>query len=654
MSIHHINSPLNLTTVKEHGKLVSITNMAAIEGGGGPLLLQDSDTLVEETLHKLGEISASSNQDSDEAIQVFSSMSYNKRNLRKVGMKSTEVKVPSSDLSVLRHAPLNNESAGTWQLAPSDARVREYLIAQGLLSGKNPVVDREATKDDVFLKRHSRSLQLDDCKTSNDPQQNTNWKFTLCFLQILRCFGDRAWDFLLPVFIGSTVTQTLLPAAALDVFQTLGIVFLAPKIAMWYAERSTKGTAYVWLTFIKQIAITLLGALFVLGMPLLQEGKVNLMLPGVFGSILALTIASINTSLGNVVAKDWTAAFSKNSDELARANSMASASELAGAAAAPLCVRCLTGSFGFKSAFIILVLWQLATALISSVLALRLNRTQLKPSAALGTEVAPDESQFSFEQCRKLAPDVRGAIMATVLLWCTVLGGSGAGFTAWLSQRISLSAIAVWWSSMQFIGLIGASVAPALIKKLGSRKTARIAQTWQACFVLLAAVGFFTGRTILVLVAIAVSRLGVWCFDLAERQLVQEAVTASQRAPLFALETSASQCAHISILMVGLLFPAPSQFGILVALSATATTSACAILNTSLRGKRLSSPTAVAPLQSSPPHRLDIDAHRRHGVHLHSVRSRFDDLGEMRRAGQGDDGGADIYGDLGCEHVIPM
>merc|ERR1719353_2663836 len=33
MSIHHIISPMNLTTVKEHGKLVSITNTAAIAGG---------------------------------------------------------------------------------------------------------------------------------------------------------------------------------------------------------------------------------------------------------------------------------------------------------------------------------------------------------------------------------------------------------------------------------------------------------------------------------------------------------------------------------------------------------------------------------------------------------------------------------------------
>jgi len=433
---------------------------------------------------------------------------------------------------------------------------------------------------------------------STDPQQNANWKFTLCFLQILRCLGDRAWDFLLPVCIGSTVKQTLLPAAALDVFQTVGIVFLAPKIAIWYAGRSSKGAAYAWLTLIRQIAITSLGALFVLGMPLLQQGQVNLMLPGVFGGILALTIASISASLGNVVAKDWTAAFSKDSDELARANSMASASELAGAAAAPLCVRGLTESFGFGSAFKILVLWQLFTAFISSILALRLNRTHPKPSAAQGTEAAPDaaapdESRFSFEQCRKLSPDVRGAIAATVLLWCTVLGGSGAGFTAWLSQRITLSTIAWWRSSMQFIGLLGASVAPALIKKVGPRKGARIAQTWQTCFVLLAAAGFFTERTILVLVAIAVSRLGLWCFDLAERQILQEAVTASQRAPLFALETSACQGAQLSILMVGLLFPAPSQFGILVALSASATASACAILNTSLRKRRLSSPTAA-------------------------------------------------------------
>jgi len=135
---------------------------------------------------------------------------------------------------------------------------------------------------------------------------------------------------------------------------------------------------------------------------------------------------------------------------------------------------------------------------------------------------------------------------------------------------------------MQVIGFIGAALAPVVIQRLGVRIAARVAQTWQTSFAIIALVGFFQECMSVMLFAIAATRLGLWGFELSERQLVQETITAAQRTPLFALESSATSGSQLVILILWLLFPGSNQFGVLVAISAAATTAAWTVLNVSL------------------------------------------------------------------------
>merc|ERR1712061_901852 len=106
--------------------------------------------------------------------------------------------------------------------------------------------------------------------------------------------------------------------------------------------------------------------------------------------------------------------------------------------------------------------------------------------------------------------------------------------------HVAVSTIALWRSGMQVIGFIGAALAPVVIQRLGLRTGARVSQTWQTSCVIIALIGFFQHHTMVMLFAIAATRLGLWAFDLSERQLVQEATTEAQRTPLFALENSAT------------------------------------------------------------------------------------------------------------------
>jgi hypothetical protein len=136
---------------------------ASFATGGGPFLLKDSDTMVEEMLHKLGYMDTSLNSDLHESIRVFSRMKYNKESLRRVGLKPADLESYPSSMSALRVALLSNECGGHWQPAPGDAIARDYLVAKGLLP------EEGATKEDVLqvFKKHSARLGLPNLKTYN-------------------------------------------------------------------------------------------------------------------------------------------------------------------------------------------------------------------------------------------------------------------------------------------------------------------------------------------------------------------------------------------------------------------------------------------------------------------------------------------------------
>jgi len=81
--------------------------------------------------------------------------------------------------------------------------------------------------------------------------------------------------------------------------------------------------------------------------------------------------------------------------------------------------------------------------------------------------------------------------------------------------------------------------------------------------------------------ALALSRVGLWGFDLCERQLVQTAAEPSTAVLLFSFESAAAEAAVLCMLAVSLLFSAASQFGVLVGLSVAAVGTASALLQAS-------------------------------------------------------------------------
>jgi len=78
--------------------------------------------------------------------------------------------------------------------------------------------------------------------------------------------------------------------------------------------------------------------------------------------------------------------------------------------------------------------------------------------------------------------------------------------------------------------------------------------------------------------SLAISRIGLWGFDLSERQLVQSTVTAEDALPVFSFEKALAELAGLLMLAVSLVAPSVDNFYILVSMSSCAVAVATGLL----------------------------------------------------------------------------
>ncbi|CAE7258237.1 unnamed protein product [Symbiodinium microadriaticum] len=98
--------------------------------GGGPVVLEGSDRLVETMLTKLGFLDTELNADIKEAMFVFVNVSHNKTNLRRIGLLDRAALTVAEASAMLQGAFLSNAGYG-WQHAPADCTARNVLLKAG-------------------------------------------------------------------------------------------------------------------------------------------------------------------------------------------------------------------------------------------------------------------------------------------------------------------------------------------------------------------------------------------------------------------------------------------------------------------------------------------------------------------------------------------
>ena len=80
-----------------------------------------------------------------------------------------------------------------------------------------------------------------------------------------------------------------------------------------------------------------------------------------------------------------------------------------------------------------------------------------------------------------------------------------------------------------------------------------------------------------VMVSMAVSRIGLWSFDLAETQIMQEYIVEEERGTVNSMQTALYQAFYVFIQFGGIIFHKPQQFVVLIVFSVIMVFSACCL-----------------------------------------------------------------------------
>ena len=422
----------------------------------------------------------------------------------------------------------------------------------------------------------------------------------ILLLHTLRCICDRTMEFVLPLYLTELFPGTLAPAATMSAVSTVGALFFGPLVASWY-QRQQSFSRFSLLLAIENSAV-------ILSLRMLSMSQTSSFI-GAFG--LACLCSTVDTTvqdvLQSVVTKHWAvlvaATKNKDSGQLSRLNSCLTGIDLGVGLAMPMVVAAFdeidTGTLITKLAGMHIVsgvlIAAMARVLLQNIdLPSQSNQSDLTPPRKSGgnsnncSRSLISGTDSALNQVRRLKKDTKVAISSMALLYFTVLAPSSGALTAWLRNKgTAVATIAMTRSLAQGMGWVGATLTPLFIVTFGENSM-RIAQASQTTLLAGGVLSLFllpgdTGRT-LFLVLLALSRLGLWGFDLSQRETVQRDTDSDSRLLVFSVERTACQGFSFAMHLACIWLHRVDDFSILAAASFTATFLATALLWTGTGG----------------------------------------------------------------------
>mmetsp|Transcript_112796 Transcript_112796/g.364145 ORF Transcript_112796/g.364145 Transcript_112796/m.364145 type:complete len:453 (+) Transcript_112796:229-1587(+) len=421
----------------------------------------------------------------------------------------------------------------------------------------------------------------------------------LCLTHGLRSAGVRTWTFVLPVFLARVSPGSLAPISALSLVQALSVVLLAPAVAHGFASapRALRWPALCCLVLCENLAAVVGGALvFSVGR---RSGDMLLLREPLFwGSLCLFAVnAAISSVLTTFIQKECTRCLFAGQGQvaLARANAWMTRADLATSVASYALLGATLQDVDERAQAALAGWCVLATlAVLASLRYMHRASPELRSKQEPESEVSSSlPSPLSLLKGARilwaLDPQARSYAIAMACLNFTVLSPSSL-LSAWLrSHGVQPRALAAFRGASELAGCLGTLLAPAMMRQRGAARAGLLLQRGQLAALLAAGAAFCKmggAREAPVMEAtfmgaLALSRVGLWGFDLCERQLVQTAAEPSTAVLLFSFESAAAEAAVLCMLAVSLLFSAASQFGVLVGLSVAAVGTASALLQAS-------------------------------------------------------------------------
>jgi iron-regulated transporter 1 len=390
------------------------------------------------------------------------------------------------------------------------------------------------------------------------------------------------WAFAVPLLLAKMFTS-LLPSSLFATISQLCCVIFGGYVGSWIDNSNRLRLQQTALIVQNASVVSSFILLIILEYKFIATSRIDpiwnnfLFLVLFFGSIAFGSIAAVASMISSIsISKEWIVIIQKANPYLQLPNVNASFRriDLACKLLAPLAFALILSFAGLTRSLIIVTAWNafslIPESALTHILYAKVPELAIPKNSELIRKKQPNPvlQIISGWQAYFAQPIFRSSF-AYVLLYMTVLSPGGV-MTAYLEFKdMSELVIAIFTGLGALVGLMATFVTPHLINKLSLRRTGLISLWAQFSILLLCFIPFFFPKMPIILlpIAIAISRFGLWGFDLVEVQLMQTYVPEGERGTVSGVEYSMANLISVGAYAMGVIVPDPKNFVYLVIVS---------------------------------------------------------------------------------------
>ncbi|OWZ04664.1 Ferroportin transmembrane protein, partial [Phytophthora megakarya] len=425
---------------------------------------------------------------------------------------------------------------------------------------------------------------------------------------LLSAWGDRMWQFAVPILFMDIFVDTLLPSAAFSLAMYMVCIFMIPVVGH-HLDRWNRWTAMKYAIILENFVIVVNSVILGLILQVTNADGVHkpewtwplaLMFAGTLVCGGVGQVLNDAQTLG--IERDWVVVIAgpDNSTGLAKLNTTMRRIDLSCNILGPMAFGFIVdfaGSDATTRATVgaaVVGLWNLISTPLEYYMTHDIYR--LVPELAIRAPIedhdvdAKDQKVSSPTSSGELGTIARYAKMWSTYvkhpvflvsfsfcaLYMTILSG-GALNTAYLKWRgISNSLLGASRGAGAVTGLVGTLIFPSLRNHMKRVERVAVLSVWLfwLCLAPVLLAFLFTGESVVsdyvMLTCVVISRAWLWSTDLAETQIMQEWIAPNQRGAINSMQTATYQFFFILIQLTGVVFHDPQQFEALVVFSLAA------------------------------------------------------------------------------------
>lgn len=444
----------------------------------------------------------------------------------------------------------------------------------------------------------------------NTPTCEHRLKAYLYVSHFLSAWGDRMWQFAVPLLFMTIFVNTLLPSVCFSLCSYVATVLVMPHLGPWI-DSSNRWTLMRTSILVENTAIVITSSsialmLYVTAANGTKPPEWNLTLTCLFSLVLVSgAVGQVFNKVQEIaIERDWVIAISHqlatvssvtgqrqdNSESLTHLNTTLRQIDLGCKVLAPGIFGLILETAGANvtsratTGALVLGLWNLMSVPLELVLVGHVYafvpRLQVKEGGAPprngNNEGAPPQPPTPWSWHRYREHPVFLLSLSFSALYMTVLDGGSlnVGYLKW--RGVSDGAQGLSRGCGAVFGLVGTWAFPRLKTKFGhSIAKLSVWSVWSFWFSLvpiplvLGMVGETRASDYTLMGVFVVSRMSLWITDLAESQLMQELVEENLRGIMGACQTATCNLFFILMLVLGLIYSDPKDFVHLVLFSIT-------------------------------------------------------------------------------------